>query len=198
LQNTLISRRRKTKVCMLCSFWEWGKNTHGRTYRDQVQCWDWRKDQPETASPGDPSYIQPPNPDTIAYDRKVFLTKPRYSYLLWSYSNAWQIQKCMLIVFYLMEHRSPNEGARECTQVAKGSSKPIVGTAIWTNHSPRPQSWVSSCICSRGWPSWPSMGGEVLHLEKIICPSPGECQGQETRVGVLGSRVGGGYRGLWG
>jgi hypothetical protein len=29
-----------------------------------------------------------------------------------------------------------------------------------------PQTCVSSCICSRGWPSWPSMGGEVLGLVK--------------------------------
>jgi hypothetical protein len=61
-----------------------------------------------------------------------------------------------------------------------------------------PQSYVSSCICSRGWPSWPSMGGEVFGLAKIICPSTGECQGQEVGVGGLGSRVVEGYRGLWG
>ena len=40
------------------------------------------------------------------------------------------------------------------------------------------------------------MGGEALVLVKIICPSTGECQGQEMGVGGLGSRVGGGYRGL--
>jgi hypothetical protein len=42
------------------------------------------------------------------------------------------------------------------------------------------------------------MGGEALGIVKIICPSTGECQGQEAQVGGLGSRVGGGYRGLWG
>ena len=26
---------------------------------------------------------------------------------------------------------------------------------------------VSSCICSRGWPRWPSMGGKALGLAKI-------------------------------
>jgi hypothetical protein len=31
----------------------------------------------------------------------------------------------MLIVIYLMEHRAPNEGARENTQGAKGFSNPI-------------------------------------------------------------------------
>jgi hypothetical protein len=40
------------------------------------------------------------------------------------------------------------------------------------------------------------MGGEALGLVKIICPSTVECQGQEAGVGGLGSRVGGGYRGL--
>jgi hypothetical protein len=33
---------------------------------------------------------------------------------------------------------------------------------------PATQSCVSSCICSRGWPSRPSMGGEALGLAKII------------------------------
>ena len=38
------------------------------------------------------------------------------------------------------------------------------------------------------------MGGETLGLSKIICPSIGECQGQELGVGGLGSR--GEYRGF--
>jgi hypothetical protein len=33
------------------------------------------------------------------------------------------------------------------------------------------------------------MGGKALGLAKIICPSTGECQGQEAGVGGLGSRV---------
>jgi hypothetical protein len=32
------------------------------------------------------------------------------------------------------------------------------------------------------------MGGEALGLEKIICPSTGECQGQDEGVCGLGSR----------
>jgi hypothetical protein len=32
------------------------------------------------------------------------------------------------------------------------------------------------------------MGGEALGLAKILCPSIGECQGQEVVVGELGSR----------
>jgi hypothetical protein len=42
----------------------------------------------------------------------------------------------------------------------------------------------SSCICSRGWPSRSSMGGEVLGPVKVLCPSIGECQGQEAVVGI--------------
>jgi hypothetical protein len=32
------------------------------------------------------------------------------------------------------------------------------------------------------------MGGEVLGPVKVLCPSIGECQGQEARMGGLGSR----------
>jgi hypothetical protein len=43
------------------------------------------------------------------------------------------------------------------------------------------------------------MGGEALGLSLgIICPSSGQCQGQEVGVGGLGRGEGGGYRGLWG
>ena len=35
-----------------------------------------------------------------------------------------------------------------------------------------------------------------LGLAKIICPSTGECQGQEVGVDGLGSKTGEGYRGL--
>jgi hypothetical protein len=35
------------------------------------------KDHPETAPPGDPSRIQSPNPDTIAYARKILDIGPR-------------------------------------------------------------------------------------------------------------------------
>ena len=40
------------------------------------------------------------------------------------------------------------------------------------------------------------MGGEAIGLVKIICPSTGECQGLGLRVGGLGSKAGGRYRGL--
>ena len=51
-----------------------------------------------------------------------------------------------------------------------------------------PRARISRHIRSRGWPSWLSMGREVLDLAKILCLSEGECQGQEVGVGGLGSR----------
>ena len=39
-----------------------------------------------------------------------------------------------------------------------------------------------NCICSRGLPSWSSMGGEALGPVKALCPSVGKCQGQEVEV----------------
>ena len=43
-----------------------------------------------------------------------------------------------------------------------------------------------------------SMGGEALGLVKFICSSTGECQGQEMRVGELGSSERGGNGGVSG
>jgi hypothetical protein len=51
---------------------------------------------------------------------------------------------------------------------------------------------LESITYSRVWPGRPTKGGEALGLAKIICPSTGECQGQEAGVGGLGSRAGGG------
>jgi hypothetical protein len=47
---------------------------------------------------------------------------------------------------------------------------------------------VFSCMCSRGWPSWTSIGEEALGLVKVLCPNTGECQGQEAELSGLGSR----------
>jgi hypothetical protein len=53
----------------------------------------------------------------------------------------------------------------------------------------------SSYICSRGWPSLSSMGGEALGPVKALRPSIGECQNQEWEW--VGWGAGGGGRG-WG
>jgi hypothetical protein len=46
----------------------------------------------------------------------------------------------------------------------------------------------SSCICSRRWHCWTSMGGEALGPVKVQYPSRGECHGQEAGVGGLVNR----------
>jgi hypothetical protein len=87
-------------------------------------------DYPENTPPGDPSHNQPPNPDTIAYARKILLKGPCYSCLIRGYASAWQIQKWMLKVIYKMEHRASNGEARESTKGAEGVCNPIGGTTI--------------------------------------------------------------------
>jgi hypothetical protein len=45
-----------------------------------------------------------------------------------------------------------------------------------------PRSPVSSCICSRRWPIWPSLGGEALGLAMIICPSTGNSRARKQEL----------------
>jgi hypothetical protein len=125
-------KQKKTKMWILCFFLERELSTHGRSYRDQVQSWHSRKDHPKIVLPGDPSQIQPPHPDNIAYASKVLLTGPWYSCLMWGYASAWQIQKWMFRVMYCMEHRSPKEGSRVRNKGTKRVSNPIGGSTIWT------------------------------------------------------------------
>ena len=149
----------------------------------------------------DPSYKQPPNPDTIADTNKSLLTGAWYSCLLSGSASAWQIQKWMLTVIHWTKYKVPKEGARESTQGAEGDWSPTGGTSIWTHKYPqnslelyhqkkktRGVTCGSSYICSRGWPWWSSMGGEALGPVKVLCPSIGECQGLEVEVGWLLSR----------
>jgi hypothetical protein len=108
----------------------------------------------------------------------------------------------MLSANHCTEHRVPNEGARERTQGAEGVCSPIGRTTISTNQYPAPSSLGlnhqpkkthggthgSRCICSRGWPSRSSMGGEAIGPVKVLCPSIGDFQDQEAGIGGLGSR----------
>ena len=144
-------------------------------------------DHSETAPPGNPFHNQPPNPDIIAYASKILLTRPWYSSLLWGYASTWQIQKWMLTVIYRMEHRAPNGGAIESNQGAKGICNPIGGTTIWTNQYPGAR--VSSCICSRRWPSRPSLGKEALWSCKLYMPQ---------YRGTPGPKSGSGWGSVWG
>jgi hypothetical protein len=98
-----------------------------------------------------------------------------------------------------MEHKVPNEGARESTKGAEGVCSPIGGTTIGTiqypqssqrlNHHPKKThggTHGSYCIRSREWPSWSSVGEEALGPMKVLCPSVEGCQ--EAGVGGLVSR----------
>jgi hypothetical protein len=132
-ENTWNSRRRKTKVWILSSFLECGTKYPWKELQRQCSELRW-KERPFRDCPAcDPFHIQPPNPETIEYVRKILLTGPWHSSLLWVYTNAWQAQKWMLTVIYWLEHRAPNEGDRESSQGAKGVCSPIRGTTIWTN-----------------------------------------------------------------
>jgi hypothetical protein len=76
---------------------------------------DWKNEHLETASPGDPSNIQPPNPDTLVETNKSLQTGTWYSHLLRGSASAWQILKWMLTAILWNEHRVPNKRAREST-----------------------------------------------------------------------------------
>ena len=141
---------------------------------------------------------------TIVDANKCLLMGAWYSWLLRGSVSAWQIQTWMLTAIHWTKHRVPNEEVRERTQGVEGVCSSIGGTIIWTNQYPQSSQGLnhqpksthggthgSRCICSRGWPSWSSMGGEALSPVKILCPSIGECQGQEAGVGGLVSRGGG-------
>jgi hypothetical protein len=65
----------------------------------------------------------------------------------------------MLTVSYWMEHRAPNGGARESTQEAEGVCNPIGEQQYELTSTHRAH--VYSCICSKRWPSWPSLGREA-------------------------------------
>jgi hypothetical protein len=106
----------------------------------------------------------------------------------------------MLIVIDWTEHRVPNEGASEITQGAEAVCSPVGGPTIRTNqyhqsslglnHQSKKShggTRVSSCICSREWPTRPSTVGEAHGLVKVLCPSLGECQSQVSGVDGLGS-----------
>ena len=79
-------------------------------------------------------------------------------------------------------------------------SKTLTDTVNHHNHQPKSThrgTHGSSCLSSRGWPCWSSMGGEVLGPVKAPCPSVGECQDREAGMGGLVSRRSrGGHRGV--
>ena len=156
-------------------------------------------------SPGDSSHLQSPNPDTVVDANKCLLRGAWYISLLRGSASAWQIQKWMLTAIHWTEHRILNEGARERTQGAEGNCSTIGGTTIWTNQYPQNAQGLSqqpksthggthgsSCICSRAWPSWTSMGGEPLCPMNALWPQCGGMPGPGSRSGWFGEQGEGG------
>ena len=93
---------------------------------------------------------------------------------------------------------SPNEELDKVPKELKGSVAPLGETTIWTNQYPQRSQGInhqpksshggthgSSCIRSRGWLSWSSVGREALGPVKAQCPSGEEYQGHDLYVGVL-------------
>jgi hypothetical protein len=82
---------------------------------------------------GDPSHMQPPNPDTIADAKKCLLTGTQYSCLLKGSARALPIQMWMLAANHWTEHRDTNEGVRGRTKGAEGVCNPMGRITISTN-----------------------------------------------------------------
>jgi hypothetical protein len=72
----------------------------------------WRKGHPETAPPRDPSHLQTLNPHTIAYIKKLLLTRTWYDCSLRYSTSTWPIQMQILTANNLTEPRDPNGRAR--------------------------------------------------------------------------------------
>jgi hypothetical protein len=90
----------------------------------------------------------------------------------------------------------PNRGIGEGPEGAEKGSSPMEGATVSTGQTPQ-SSWGlnyqpkrthgvthnAGHICGRGWPCWTLVGGEVLELEGVQCPSVEEYQGERTGVG---------------
>jgi hypothetical protein len=68
---------------------------------------NWRKGHTKTVPPGDPSHIQPPNPDAIVDAWKCLLIEAWYGCLLRGSFRVWQIQKRKLLGSHWTELKGP-------------------------------------------------------------------------------------------
>ena len=79
----------------------------------------------------DPRVGQSMDGPSFLLSSEICLCNSFHGYFVpWGYANDWQIQILTLTVIYWMEHRVPNEGARESTQGAEGVCNPIGGATI--------------------------------------------------------------------
>jgi hypothetical protein len=94
---------------------------------------------------------------------------------------SWELSIYSLKLFLLALAALPSLGLLLC-----GSFLKIEAFCFRGRHKDSLLKFVkmfSSCICSRRWPSWPSLGREALGLANFIYLSTGESQGQEVGVG---------------
>jgi hypothetical protein len=105
-------------------------------------------------------------------------------YVFRSSSYKMKVLLDMITVSYWMGHTAPNGGAREITQGAKGNCNPIGGTTIGTNQYPG--ALVSSCICIKRWPSWPSLEREAHWTCKLYMPQYRGTPGPKRGSGWVG------------
>jgi hypothetical protein len=82
----------------------------------------------------------------------------------------------MLTAIYKMEHRTPNEEARESTQGAEGVCNRIGGKTIRTNQYPPELVSLAAYVAEDGLVGhhWEE---RLLGIANFICPSTGECHG---------------------
>ena len=107
------------------------------------------------------------------------------------FASAWQIQRWILILIYRMDHRAPNIGARESIQELKGSA--MIKKEQQYELTSTLRTHVSSCICSRRWPSWPSLRREAPWHCKLYIPQYRGMPGPRSGSGWVGEQG----RGYW-
>ena len=95
------------------------KNKTGEEIQGQIEEQGLKKRSTETASPGEPPHIQPPNPSIIADAKKCLLTGTRHGRLLRGSPRVIEIQMKMLVAKHQTEHENPNEKSREKTEITE-------------------------------------------------------------------------------
>jgi hypothetical protein len=82
-----------------------------------------------------------------------------------------------------MDHRTPNEGARESTQGAKGICNPIGGTNQYYELTSTQELLSLAAYVSKGGLVGHHWKERPIGHANFICPSTGERQGQKGGVG---------------
>ena len=162
----------KIKILTLVSKWK------KKSYRDKVYYKDWRKDHPESDSPGDPSHIQSPHPHTVVDANKCLLTDARYSSLLRGSAVPHKYRGGCSQPSIGLSTEAPNKELEKGSKELNGVCSLIGGITIWTSKYPQSSQGLnqqpksmhdrthdSSC---GWWPSRTSMGGEALCSMKTL------------------------------